>query len=195
MFTGHGGAFVPERRLPPGTQYIEICILFYLCKNTGRCGIKSSFRKLWPLRLGGAVSQGRGVSREVPPRPLHGTRRPRKVRGEGGGGLLQVLWPGWAARPLSAQHLCQQGPGALRPPPLPAPLALRPTPMCLGPLPPGCPDSSDSSADHAQQEEAASVGPSALGLHGVPSGPGLPAPLGCPHQLPCGLGGPRGPCR
>lgn len=90
MFTGHGGAFVPERRLPPGTQYIEICILFYLCKNIGRCGIKSSFRKLWALRLGGAVSQGRGVSREVPPHPLHGTRRPRKVGGPAAGAAAWV---------------------------------------------------------------------------------------------------------
>ena len=184
MFTGHGGAFVPERRLPPGTQYIEICILFYLCKNIGRCGIKSSFRKLWALRLGVAVSQGRGVSWEVPPHPLHGTRRPRKVEG-----LLRVLRPGWAARPLSAQHLCQQGPGTLWPPPLPALLALRPTPVCLGPLPPDCPDSSVYSADHAQQDKAAFVGPSALRLHGVPSGPGLPAPLWLPPLAPVWVGG------
>ena len=123
-----------------------------------------------------------------------------------------MLRPGWAARPLSAQHLCQQGPGALRPPPLPALLALGPTPVCLGPLPPGCPDSGVYSADHAQQDKAAFVGPSALGLHGVPSGPGLPAPLWLPPPAPVwvvgsqrilrvGSGGPDGalggerPCR
>ena len=117
------------------------------------------------------------------PRPLHGTRRPSKVGASAAGA---AVWR--AARPLSAQHLCQQGPGALQPLPLPAALALRPTPVCLGPLPPGCPDSGVSSADHGQQDKAAFVGPSALGSYGFPSGPGLPGPLWLPPPAPVWVG-------
>lgn len=135
-------------------------------------------------QAGGTCEPGRGVSWEVTPRPLHSTGRPRKVGASAAGAEV------WAGSETSfCPALCQQGPGALQPPPLPATLALRPTPVCLGPLPPGCSHSGVSSADHGQQDKAAFVGPSALGSYGVPSSPSLPVSLWLPPPAPVWVGG------
>lgn len=74
---GVAAVFVPEHCLPPRSRYTEICILFYLCKIIGRCGIKSSFLKQWPLRL--EMPRTVGVwTLEVPLCPRLGRQGPQR---------------------------------------------------------------------------------------------------------------------